>query len=136
MSKKPNRATGYDSRHVDHVRAACLYVATKLGDLIDETVIIGGLAPSLLIDQQLVQSAEDRHVGTMDLDVGLALAIFDNQRYQDFTHRLRQAGFARDKNERGQPTNQRWSIQGDAKVTVDFLIAPSLPNDKRRRSEY
>jgi len=39
MSKKPNRATGYDSRHVDHVRAACLYVATKLGDLIDETVI-------------------------------------------------------------------------------------------------
>jgi len=130
MSRKPNRATGYDSRHVDHVRAACLYVATKLGDLIDETVIIGGLAPSLLIDQPRIQSAEDRHVGTTDLDVGLALAIFDNQRYQDFTHRLRQAGFARDENERGQPTNQRWSIHGDAKVTVDFLIAPSLPNDR------
>lgn len=86
MSKKPNRATGYDSRHVDHVRAACLYVATKLGDLINETVIIGGLAPSLLIDQPRMQSAEDRHVGTMDLDVGLALAIFDNQRLWDREH--------------------------------------------------
>jgi hypothetical protein len=67
------------------VRAACLYVATKLGELIDETVIIGGLAPSLLIDQPRIQSAEDRHVGTMDLDGGLALAIFDNQHYQDLT---------------------------------------------------
>src|SRR6478735_6079689 len=38
--------------------------------------------------------------------------------------------FARDENERGQRTNQRLSIHGDAKVTVDFLIAPSLPNDK------
>jgi hypothetical protein len=71
-SKKPNRATGYDSRHVDHVRAACLCVATKLGDLIDETVIIGGLAPSLLVDQPRIQSAEDRHVGTMGLDVGVS----------------------------------------------------------------
>jgi hypothetical protein len=51
MSRKPNRASGYAAAHVDHVRATCLYVATKLGDLVDDTVIIGGLVPSLLVDQ-------------------------------------------------------------------------------------
>src|SRR3954465_10522880 len=110
MSKKPSRATGYDARHVDHVRAACLYVATKLGDLVDETVIVGGLVPSLLIDQRIVQSTDDRHVGTIDLDVGLSVAIFDGQRYQALTERLRQANFTQDRNDNGQPTRQRWKI--------------------------
>jgi hypothetical protein len=70
MQKKPNRAADYDHQQATRVRATCLYVATKLGDLADETVIIGGLVPSLLVDEQSIQSAEDRHVGTMDLDVG------------------------------------------------------------------
>src|SRR5262245_36744037 len=51
MSRKPRHASGYTASHVAHVRATCLYVATKLGDLIDETVIVGGLVPSLLVDQ-------------------------------------------------------------------------------------
>jgi hypothetical protein len=109
MASKPNRATGYERHQVDHVRATCLYVATKLGDLVDETVIVGGLVPSLLVDQRLVQTVEARHVGTMDLDVGLALAILDDQRYQALTERLRQAGFTQDENEQGQPTRQRHS---------------------------
>jgi hypothetical protein len=108
-------------------------VATKLGDLIDETVIVGGLVPSLLIDQRLIQSVDNQHVGTMDLDVGLALAILDDQRYQALTQRLRQAGFTQDENDEGQATRQRWKIDGQAQVTVDFLIAPSLSSDKPGR---
>jgi hypothetical protein len=30
---------------VAEVRATCLYVATKLGDLMDELVVVGGLVP-------------------------------------------------------------------------------------------
>ena len=63
MARKPNRASGYATDQVEHVRATCLYVATKLGDLADETVIVGGLVPSLLIDQNEVGGAEGRHVG-------------------------------------------------------------------------
>lgn len=33
---KPRTAAGYDQTHVAHVRATCLYVATKLGDLMDD----------------------------------------------------------------------------------------------------
>ena len=130
MARKPNRASGYATDQVEHVRATCLYVATKLGDLADETVIVGGLVPSLLIDQNAVGGAEGRHVGTLDLDVGLALAILDDQRYQALTERLRQAGFSQDETDDGKPTRQRWQINGPPKVTVDFLIPPSLAADR------
>jgi hypothetical protein len=130
MPSKPSRATGYVPEQLRQVRATCLYVATKLGDLADETVIVGGLVPSLLVDQESAETADDRHVGTTDLDLGLALAILDDQRYQALTERLRQAGFSEDVNDEGKPTRQRWKIDGPPKVTVDFLIAPSREDDR------
>ena len=130
MAEKPNRASGYPAGQVDVVRATCLYVATKLGDLADETVIVGGLVPSLLVDQTKVGGAEHRHAGTLDLDVGLALAILDDHRYQALTERLRQAGFSQDETNDGKPTRQRWRIEGPPRMTVDFLIPPSLPTDR------
>jgi len=51
MTDKPTTAAGYQSEQVELVRATCLYVATKLGDIMDELVVVGGLVPSLLIDQ-------------------------------------------------------------------------------------
>jgi len=45
------------------------------------------------------------------------------------TERLRRAGFSADLNEEGNLTRQRWKIENDEKVTVDFLIQPSLPDD-------
>jgi hypothetical protein len=60
MSEKPITASGYTPEHLELVRATCLYVATKLGDLMDELVIVGGLAPSLLIDQINLASIGER----------------------------------------------------------------------------
>ena len=51
MADKPKRASEYKSEQLVLVRETCLYIATKLGDLMDEVVVVGGLAPSLLIDQ-------------------------------------------------------------------------------------
>ena len=44
MADKPQRASEYKPEQLELVRAACLYVATKLGDMMDDLVIIGGLA--------------------------------------------------------------------------------------------
>lgn len=126
MSDKPSSADGYRSEQVELVRATCLYVATKLGDLMEDLVVVGGLAPSLLIDQQGIVEGADRHVGTMDLDVGLAVALLDQGRYRTITERLRSAGFSEDVNAAGNPTRQRWRLEG---VTVDFLISPTRPGD-------
>jgi len=133
MPDKPRNASGYAPEHLELVRSTCLYVATKLGDLMDELVVVGGLAPSLLIDQMNLPEGIDSHVGTTDLDVGLTVALLDQQRYATLTERLRRAGFSPDMNEDGNPTRQRWKIEDTAKVTVDFLIQPTLPGDRGGR---
>ena len=130
MANKPKRASEYESEQVELVRATCLYVATKLGDLMDDLVIIGGLVPSLIVKQTALPEDVDVHVGTMDLDVGLQLALLDEGRYRKLTERLRDAGFEMDKNDEGNPTRQRWTITGAGTVTVDFLIAPSRDGDR------
>jgi hypothetical protein len=129
MTEKPRRASEYTSEQTDLVRATCLYVATRLGDLMDELVVVGGLVPSLLIDQRTLPDGTPVHVGTLDLDVGLKLALLDEGRYRALAGRLRDAGFAPDSTEEGQPTRQRWRVTGRGSVTVDFLIPPALPTD-------
>lgn len=129
MPDKPSFADGYRSEQVDLVRATCLYVATKLGDLMDDLVVVGGLAPSLLVDPSGLVRGTDPHVGTLDLDVGLAVALLDQGRYRTITERLRRAGFSQDVNAEGHPTRQRWKIEGVGRVAVDFLIPPTQPGD-------
>ena len=86
-------------------------------------VVVGGLVPSLLIPQNPPPPDVERHVGTIDLDLGLHLGLLDAKRYQAFAERLRSAGFAPDLNENGNPSHQRWSIgcHDGAAVTTDFL---------------
>lgn len=123
MPEKPSTASGYPPGQVARVKSTCLYLATKLGDLMDELVVVGGLVPSLLIDQEKLPENVTPHVGTLDLDLGLAFALVGEQRYQDVVERLRNANFTADVNKDGKPTRQRWRIS-DPPVTVDFLIEP------------
>jgi len=80
MPEKPATALRYTAEQNQLVRATCLYLATILGDCIDDVVIVGGLVPSLLIDQDALPAGVDRHAGSMDLDIGLTLAIFEGKR--------------------------------------------------------
>jgi len=129
MPNKPTTAEGYSNEQVALVRATCLYVATKLGDLMNDLVIIGGLVPSLIIDQSNLAEGVEHHVGTLDLDIGLSLAVLDEELYRTVAERLRASKFEPDENEKGNPTNQRWRIKGIGKVTIDFLIPPSHDDD-------
>ncbi len=132
MTEKPLFANDYKREDLELVRQTCLYVATKLGDLLDDLVVVGGLVPSLLIPDESLPAGEDVHIGTTDLDLGLSLAILDTKRYEDLSLRLNRADFKPDENEEGNPTLQRWKITPSAglKVTLDFLIPPSLAADK------
>jgi len=128
LSDKPNHASGYDRNRTAIIRRACLEVATRLNDFKDDLCIIGGLVPSLLIDIANLPPDATAHVGTNDLDLGLSLAIFDGEKYEEVAKRLRQAGFHPDVNESGNPTSQRWRLPEG--VLVDFLIEPSSVLDK------
>lgn len=128
--QKPETAAGYRREETEQVEAACLTVATVLGDLTDEICIVGGLVPSMLIDRasDVDETDQPPHCGTNDLDVGLSAVLMDGERYAEVSRRLREAGFRNDETEAGRPTRQRWRL-GTLKVTIDFLIAP-LSEDK------
>lgn len=94
MTIKPQHISGYDAGHTKLIRATCLDLATRLGDLMDELVIVGGMVPGLIIAQDELPAGAEPHCGTMDIDLGLSVALFDGQRYQNLTcHRLRALSF-------------------------------------------
>ncbi|MBN2439493.1 MAG: hypothetical protein JXL20_12945 [Deltaproteobacteria bacterium] len=126
MTAKPTRASDYSPAQAALVRSVCLYAATKLGDLMDHVVVVGGIVPSLIIDQSSLSPETAAHVGTMDLDVGLALAIFDENRYEILTERLREAGMVPDRNENGREVFQRWRMSACEKIAIDALNSPLL----------
>ena len=130
VAEKPTRASEYSSEQAEIVRATCLYVATKLGDLMEEVVVVGGLVPSLLIDPSELPEGTSAHVGTMDLDIGLELGLLNEGRYHSLTERLRGAGFEPDRNDKGRLTRQRWRITRRDSATIDFLIPPSHDTEK------
>ena len=67
MPEKPSRAAEYSKEQVQLVKDTCLYVATILRDYMEQTVVVGGLVPSILIDQKNLPDGADSHVGTTDL---------------------------------------------------------------------
>lgn len=70
---KPTTRKGYTPAQVEQVRATCLYVATFLGDLRDDLVVIGGYAgPGIMpspaagtpLPSQLSASSTPHHPGS------------------------------------------------------------------------
>jgi len=134
MERKPTVAAGYSPTAVQLVKRASLYIATKLGDLRDDVVIVGGLVPSLIVPHSAMPAGRSPHIGTMDVDLGLAIGILDHQRYHELCERLQNAGFEPDVNDAGKLTSQRWRIKSDSQnVTVDFLIPQTSESDQGGR---
>ena len=130
MNDKPAFHDGYSSEQLALVASTCLYVFTKLGDLLDDVVVVGGLSPYLLVNQDDLPMGLEPHVGTMDLDLGLSLAVFDEERYQNLTARLREAGFGPAANPNGNRRLQTWTTGSDHPATIDFLIPSQSEDDK------
>ena len=78
MPENP-RYDEYTPEHLAQVLKACRHVSRVLGSLMEDVVVVGGLAPYLLIDVPSGTTDDPdlgHHVGTMDVDLGLSLAVF------------------------------------------------------------
>lgn len=143
MNKFPQTAGDYGPEDLRRVKSGCLEVATRLGGLLDEMVIVGGIVPTLLID--LAQEADlaregvpdeaerdplNRQVGTRDIDLGFAVGLVEEGSYTEVSTRLSRCGFAPDMNEDGNRTPQRWRHETANELTVDFLIAPTRKEEE------
>lgn len=121
-------AVDYDEGATRLIESCLLHVATILGDLMrDSIVVVGGLVPRLLIPRGILPPGAAVHPGTTDLDLGLRLALLVEERYREISRRLREAGFEMDVNDAGNRTRQRWrrGSRGSGLARVDFLIPPS-----------
>lgn len=131
MAEKPQTRAGYPSGLAELAHDTCLYVATVLGDLIEDITVVGGLVPSLLVTPGGQDSSVEAHVGTLDLDLGLSIAVFDESRYQKIAERLRGAGFTQAPNVKGRLSRQTWGIETpQGRMTLDFLIPPTRSTDQ------
>ena len=123
----PRYATDYTPKQLERSRQTLLQVLGALGDVGDDVVLVGGLVPSLLVDQAEASTRDEAHVGSVDVDLGLHLVVLDNERYETLAERLRRSDFEPDVNEEGNPTRQRWrhapgGENGPEPVVIDFLI--------------
>jgi hypothetical protein len=131
VSKEPRVAADYVPGCNRLVRQTCLEVATRLGDFRQQLCVVGGLVPSLIIDQSERAAGVAAHIGTIDLDLGLSIAVLNDGLYEQLAKRLRDGAFKADVNPAGNRTTQRWCSA--AGVTVDFLIPPASDTDKGGR---
>lgn len=131
---KPRHRSGYRREETEQVEMVCLTVMATLGAYIEDLCVVGGLVPQLLIDRGLdpTETQEDRHPGTNDFDVALAVAVLDGSRYAELSKRLRREGFGPNQNDEGNDVRQRWRL-GDLPATIDFLIAPAPGHEEDRR---
>ncbi len=129
MTEQLRYASDYEPRHLSLVRSTCLTVATFLGNVLDDVVIIGGMVPGLLIPQEKLSYGTDQHVGTRDLDMGFSLGLLEGSRYQEIAEQLTTAGFRPDVNEDGNEILQRWVQPGDLGASIEYLIPRSKPED-------
>lgn len=118
---KPKTRAGYLGPATQLIRQAALTLATFVDDYKDDLVIVGGLVPTLLIEKP--PASLEAHVGTMDLDVGLHVAVLDDERYAKISERMRSSGLNAIV-EDGKTTRQKWrfSLSESLSIDVDFLI--------------
>ena len=117
MSKQDS-IDGYPFEEVCRVQETCRYIAKHLGELNQHVIVMGGLVPFLI-----VEGATDRHVGTLDVDLGMIIGHTDHSQLDNTRSKLLALGFVVDsKNE----IATRLRYQG---VVVDLMCGISSTRD-------
>ncbi|HTN76811.1 MAG TPA: hypothetical protein VL096_16245, partial [Pirellulaceae bacterium] len=112
-----NSIAAYRDAPNNRVRQWLLTIAAQLGELTEHITIVGGLVPSLLIDAEAQQI--EPHVGTFDVDLGVAVAVHGPSHYQAMTVRLAELGF------RQLSANSiRWTQASPSELPIDIDLLP------------
>lgn len=126
-----NSQDEYREVPIERVRQLLLTVVSQLDELAQHITVVGGLVPSLLIDA--AAQGFDAHVGTYDVDLGIAVDAQRTSHYTAITARLTELGFV----SQG-PESIRWAQRNNAEspIYIDLIpvginapqqVAPTLP---------
>lgn len=121
MSDHPTRSayTPDSRRRAIH---AATSLATTLRDLVERSVIVGGLVPTALEELRVLGAIDAPHIGTLDLDVALAIAIRDGEDAAQIRQRIGDARFRPTTDGNPERATWRWMSDGDPGVLLEFLV--------------
>ncbi|MCW2956582.1 MAG: hypothetical protein JWO69_1451 [Thermoleophilia bacterium] len=112
----------YDPALLEAVLAEVAYLVRTVGGTGSDhhIVLIGGLAPSLLVPDPL---PDDAHIGTTDIDICLSVALTegDTEEYERLETLIKGIGY------RQADTSFRWKRAGLVPVTLEFFC-PAGPD--------
>ncbi len=124
MTDKPQQIGDYDVVRTELAERVLLEVWGRLGEFHDFLVLVGGMVPRYLIPQASeTAEAAPVHCGTMDVDLGISLAVADAETYETIrvtlTDRL---GFEPGLNPEGREQRHSFvkSVSG-VLINIDFL---------------
>jgi len=134
---EPQHAADYDDRTTAAVKTVLVEMGQVLGSFKGKFAIIGGAVPWLLLDNQ-----DMRHVGTLDVDIGLNPEALGDGEYATLVDSLLSHGYEqRQDKKRFQlvRTVQALDGGGSIDVVVDFLMprdAEIVKNDPPLISDF
>jgi hypothetical protein len=123
---KPSTIDGYLPEETERSLQLCRYIAQAITDLGDEVTIVGGLVPALSIPTDPQQPDIEPHCGTLDVDMGVSVAIHGVVGWRTVCRRLEMLGFRPD-TKQGE-TRFRYSSPTKGSAFVDLLIASDEPH--------
>ena len=78
----------YTSQFTQLVESALLEIWGRLGEYRDYLVLVGGLAPRYITAPSgQYYPSQATHCGTMDIDLGISLAVTEDEKYKHI-HRI------------------------------------------------
>lgn len=128
---EPTAAEQYGDRGNEATRRVLLDLAHVLGDYREHVVVIGGIVPTLLLE-----NAEMPHIGTLDIDLTLdAEALQEDNKYARMIELLEYSGYARNMGDRT-PDLRPFQLQRtvdlqDGGPAVDVVIDLLMPRGAR-----
>lgn len=118
---EPKTIGEYTPETTELSERALLQVWSSLGNYREHLVLVGGLVPRYLVNQTTVED-KNKHCGTIDVDLGISLAVRELETYEEIAGTLKGLGFNPGKNTKG--NNQKHSfiqrVDGH-NVIIDFL---------------
>jgi hypothetical protein len=119
---KPQSYSEYSKEQTELAEQVLLEVWSRLGQYRRFLVLVGGLVPRYIVDQKKAAEQNTTHYGSMDVDLGISMAVKDLEAYHSIRETLFSLGFRQSMNERGNP--QMHSFVKDINnvpVNIDFL---------------
>lgn len=125
MPEKPQHIEGYTKEATVLAESALLDIWRYLGDFHEHLVLVGGLVPRYLVDRSEAEFIVERpgHCGSMDVDLGVGLAVADEETYRTMRKTLiDKLGFKPGANDAGREQRHSFVKKLEGKdVILDFL---------------